>query len=116
MNRPIPIISARAANELTAECAVLAQFPNQQQDLRSTRVIVRLALRLTILVIFASAAGVGFGKALAALLWMSVILCAVTGAMRGEPPFGPALNHWDEMVTYAAILALVGIFDQAAPT
>jgi len=116
MKQSIRIISARAANELTAEYAVLAQFPNRQQDLRSARVIVRLALRLTILVIFASAASVGFGKALAALLWMSVILCAVTGAMRGEPPFGPALNHWDEMVTYAAILALIGILGQTAPT
>jgi hypothetical protein len=73
-------------------------------------------LRLTILVIFAASAGIGFGKALPALLWMSIILCAVTGAMRREPPFAPGLNHWDEMVAYAAIFALISSFDQAAPT
>ena len=46
---------------------------------------------------------IGFGRSLAALLWMSTILCAVIGAMRREPPFDAVLNHWDEMVAYAAL-------------
>lgn len=94
----------------------MAQIPNLPQDLRSTRVLVRFALRVTILVFFAASASVGFGKALAALLWMSIILCAVVGAMRRESLFGPVLSHWDEMVAYAAMFALVTIFNQAAPT
>ena len=69
---------------------------------------------MMILVIFAASASIGFGKALAALLWMAIILCAVTGAMRREPPFGPVLSHWDEMVAYAAMFALVSSFNQAA--
>ncbi len=94
----------------------MAEIPNRPQELTSTRVIVRFALRVTILVIFAVSASIGFGKAFAALLWMSIILCAVTGAIRREAPFGPALNHWDEMTAYAAMFALVSIFNQAAPT
>lgn len=93
----------------------MAQIPNRPQELPSTGVLVRFALRVMILVIFAASASAGFGKALAALLWMSIILCAVVGAMRRETPFGPALNHWDETVAYAAMFALVSIFNQAAP-
>jgi hypothetical protein len=94
----------------------LAQIPNLPQQLRSTRVLIRFVLRVMILVIFATSASVDFGKALAALLWMAIILCAVTGAMRREQPFGPVLSHWDEMVAYAAMFALVNSFNQAAPT
>jgi hypothetical protein len=94
----------------------VAQIPNLPQDLRSTRVLVRFGLRVMILVIFAASASIGFGKALAALLWMAIILCAVNGAMRREPPFGPVLNHWDETAAYAAMFALVSSFSQAAPT
>jgi hypothetical protein len=94
----------------------LTQIPNLPQELRSTRVLVRFALRVMILVIFAASASVGFGRAFAALLWMSIIICAVVGAIRREPPFGSALNHWDEMAAYAAIFALVSILNQATPT
>lgn len=94
----------------------MAQIPNRPQDLRSTQVLVRVALRVTILVIFAASARIGFGNSLAALLWMSIILCAVIGTIRREPPFGPALNHWDEMVVYAAMFALISIVAQTTPT
>ena len=94
----------------------MAQIPNLPQEVQSTRVLVRFGLRVIILVIFAAFASIGFGRGLAALLWMSIILCAVIGAMRREPPFGPVLNHWDEMVAYAAMFALVSVFNQAAPT
>ena len=52
---------------------------------------------------------------LAALLWMAIILCAVIGVMRREPPFGAALNHWDETVAYAALFALVSSFNHSVP-
>jgi hypothetical protein len=56
---------------------------------------------------FAAFGSVGFGRSLAALLWMSIILCAVVGTVRREPVFHASLNHWDEAVAYAAIFALV---------
>ena len=93
----------------------MAQVPNPPQQLRSAQVLVRFAARVMILVVFAASASIGFGKALAALLWMSIVLCAVVGAMRREPMFGPSLNHWDETVAYAAIFALVRVFNQAVP-
>jgi hypothetical protein len=52
---------------------------------------------------------------LAALLWMSIILCAVIGTMKREPPFGAALNHWDETAAYAALFTLVSSFNHSIP-
>jgi hypothetical protein len=88
---------------------------NLSQQLRSTPVIVRFCLRLIILVVFAAFAGIGFGKSFAALLWMSVILSAVVGAIKREPPFGSDLNYWDETIAYAALFALVSNFNHAVP-
>jgi hypothetical protein len=78
-------------------------------------VLARFFLRISILVIFAAFASIGFGRALAALLWMSIILCTVIGTMKREQPFGAALNHWDETVAYAALFALVSSFDHSVP-
>jgi uncharacterized membrane protein YcaP (DUF421 family) len=88
---------------------------NLSQQLRSTPVIVRFCLRLIILVVFAAFAGIGFGKSFAALLWMSVILSAVVGAIKREPAFGADLNYWDETIAYAALFALVSNFNHAVP-
>ena len=77
--------------------------------------LVRFFLRMSILVIFAAFASIGFGKSLAALLWMSIILCAVIGTVKREQPFGAILNHWDEAVAYAALFALVTSFNPSAP-
>jgi hypothetical protein len=49
-----------------------------------------------ILVVFAAFSSIGFGRSLAAPLWMAIALCAVIGTMRREAPFGLVLNHWDE--------------------
>jgi hypothetical protein len=78
-------------------------------------VIVRFGLRMIILILFATFGSIGFGRSLAALLWMSTILSAVIGAMRREPPFDIVLNHWDETVAYAALCCLVSGLNQAAP-
>jgi hypothetical protein len=75
-------------------------------------VLGRFFLRLVILASFAAFGGIGFGRSLAALLWMSVILCAVVGTMRREPVFHAALNHWDEAVAYAALYTLVNELSQ----
>ena len=75
--------------------------------------LIRFCVRLSILILFAILSSVGFGRALAALLWMSTILCAVIAVMRREPPFDTVLNHWDEMVTYAALCMLVSGLNQS---
>jgi hypothetical protein len=93
----------------------LAQVPHLPRQLSSTQVLVRFFLRMSILVIFAAFASIGFGRSLAALLWMSIILSAVIGTMNREPPFGGVLNHWDETVAYAALFALVSSFNHAVP-
>jgi hypothetical protein len=93
----------------------LAQLPNLPRQLSSTQVIVRFFLRTSILVFFAAFGSIGFGRGLAALLWMSIILCAVVGTMRREPPFDAVLNHWDETVAYAALFSLVSSFNHSVP-
>lgn len=92
----------------------MAQFRDLPQEMRSTQVVVRFALRMVILVVFASFGSIGFGKSLAALLWMSTVLSAVVGAVRREPPFGTTLNHWDETAAYAALCCLATVFHDAA--
>ena len=77
--------------------------------------VARFFLRTIILVIFAAFGSIGFGRSLAALFGMSIILSAVIGTMRREPPFDTVLNHWDETVAYAALCCLVGGFNQAVP-
>jgi hypothetical protein len=93
----------------------LAQVPNLPRELRSIQVIVRFFLRTIILVVFAAFGSIGFGGSLAALLWMSIILSAVIGTMRREPPFDAALNHWDETAAYGALLSMVSIFNHSVP-
>ena len=93
----------------------MAQHPILQRELKSTQVLVRFCLRMTILVIFATFGSIGFGRSLAALLWMSIILCAVIGMMKRESPFGMVLNHWDETVAYAALFALLSSLNHAVP-
>ncbi len=91
----------------------MAQFPGLPQDIRSTQVMIRFALRLVILVVFASFASIGFGRSLAALLWMSTIFSAVVGAVRREPLFDAPLNHWDATAAYAALCCLTVAFHHA---
>jgi hypothetical protein len=91
------------------------QLPHLSRELSSTQVIVRFCLRIGILVTFAAFASIGFGRSLAALLGMSIILCAVVGTVRREPPLGTVLNHWDEAIAYAALFTLVNVFDHSVP-
>jgi hypothetical protein len=95
----------------------LAQLPklSRKRELAPNQVLVRFFLRMSILVFFAAFASTGFARGLAALLWMTIVLCAVVGAMRREQLFGAALNHWDETVAYAALFALVSSFNHVVP-
>ena len=91
----------------------MTRGPDFSRKLGSAQVLVRFGFRLFILVAFATFGGIGFGKSLAALLWMSTILCAVIAIVRREPPFDAVLNYWDEMVTYAAMCMLVSGLNQS---
>jgi len=71
--------------------------------------MARFAVRVALLATFAAFGSVGFGRSLAALLWMSIVLCSLAGLVRREPLFGAALNHWDEAVAFGALFALVHI-------
>jgi hypothetical protein len=82
--------------------------------LSPTRVMARFAVRVALLAIFAAFGSVGFNRSLAALLWMSIVLCAVVGLVRREPLFGAALNHWDECVAFGTLFALVHIVSELA--
>ena len=77
--------------------------------------LIRFCLRMSILVIFAAFGAIGFGRSLAALLWMSIILSAIIGTIKREQPFGIVLNHWDETAAFAALFALVSSFNHPVP-
>ncbi len=79
-----------------------------------TRVLLRFFARTSILVAFASFGAIGFGRSLAALLWMTIILCAVLGTIRRERVFTAGLNHWDKMIAYTALYCGVMELNQFA--
>lgn len=87
----------------------MSQSPDVPRSLSPTRVMARFAVRVALLATFAAFGSVGFGRSLAALLWMSIVLCALAGLVRREPLFGTVLNHWDEAVAFGALFALVHI-------
>jgi hypothetical protein len=93
----------------------LAQFPNLSREFGSAQILILFCLRMSILVIFAAFGSLGFGRSLGALLWMSILLSAVIGAIKREHPFGGVLNSWDEAVAYAAAFALVSVFNHTVP-
>jgi hypothetical protein len=88
-------------------------LPNYPRKLRSAQVLIRFGMRMFILVIFAMFGSIGFGRSLAALLWMSTILSACIAVIRRELPLDAELNQWDETVTYAAICMLVNGLNQS---
>jgi hypothetical protein len=94
---------------------IVAPLPNLPQQLRSAVVLARFSLRMLILLVFAAFGNVGFGSGLAGLLWMAGIFSAIVGIFRREPTFDKVLNHWDEMMAYAALCCLVGGLNQTSP-
>jgi hypothetical protein len=86
---------------------ILARLANTTAHLTPTQVLMRFSVRTAILMVFASFGTIGFGRSLAALLWMTIVLCAVIGALRRERVFTTGLNHWDEVVAYTALYCAV---------
>jgi hypothetical protein len=84
----------------------MTEISNPPKEVSSNQVLVRFGLRLVILGACASFGSVGFGRSLGTLLLLSVVVCAVTGLIRRETPFGVALTHWDEGVAYGALYCL----------
>jgi hypothetical protein len=93
----------------------VAQLTDLPRELKTNQVLIRFALRMIILFVFAAFGSMGFGRSLATLLSMTMILCAVVGTIRREAPFGVALNHWDEVTAYAALFCLVNGLSPSAP-
>ena len=77
--------------------------------------LARFGMRMIVLAAFAAFGSAGFGRSMAALLWMPGMLSAIVGAFRREPPADIVLNHWDEAVAYAALFSLVTAFNHTVP-
>jgi hypothetical protein len=93
----------------------VAQPQHLPHGLENSRALLRFAVRVMILAGFAAFGSIGFDQNLAILLWMAMLFSAVVAVVRREPPFAAILNHWDEMMGYAALLALLGVFDHTLP-
>lgn len=87
----------------------MQQSSDISRALSPARAIARFAVRVLLLAAFAAFGSIGFGRSLAALLWMSIILCAAVALLKREPLFGGNLNHWDECAAFGALFALVHV-------
>jgi hypothetical protein len=90
----------------------LPQSSDISRALSPARVIARFTVRVVLLAACAAFGSVGFGRSLAALLWMSIILCSAVAVLRREALFGAVLNHWDECAAFGALFALVHVVSE----
>ena len=93
----------------------MAQPRDLQNAIDNGRALLRFAVRVIILAGFATFGSTGFDRSFAILLWMAMVFSAVSALVRREPPFPASLNHWDEMMGYAVILALIGVLEHSLP-
>jgi hypothetical protein len=95
----------------------VAQQPdtNLTREAQTIRVVIRFWLRMIVLFIFAAFSSIRFDQTLMLLLVMSTILSAVLATLKREEPFGPAFNHWDEAIVYAALCCLLIAFNVHIP-
>ena len=63
----------------------MSQAPDMPHMLSPARVIARFAVRIALLAAFAAFGSVGFGRSLAVLLWMSIVLCALAALLVAVP-------------------------------
>jgi hypothetical protein len=91
----------------------LAQ-PQHLPQLGSGRVLIRFVVTTIILVSAAAFSSIGFARSLVTLTWMAMIVSSLVAVIRRERPFESTLNHWDDMVGYAAMFSLVSIFTHAS--
>jgi hypothetical protein len=87
--------------------------PHHLPELGPSRMLIRFSVTTIILVSAAAFSNIGFARGLAALTWMAMIVSSLVAVIRRERPFESTLNHWDDMVGYAAMFSLVSIFTQA---
>jgi hypothetical protein len=80
---------------------------NLTREAQTIGVIIRFWLRMIVLLVFAAFSSIRFDHILALLLLMSVVLSATLATFKREAPFGPAFNHWDEAIAYAALCCLI---------
>ena len=88
--------------------------PQHLPELGSGRMLIRFVVTTIFLVSVAAFSNNGFVRSLAALTWMAMVVSSLVAAIRRERPFGSTLNHWDDMVGYAAMFSLVSIFEHAS--
>ena len=88
--------------------------PQHLPQLGSGWVLIRFGVTTIILVSAAAFSGIGFAGSLGTLTWMAMIVSSAVAVIRRERPFESTLNHWDDMVGYAAIFCLVSIFAHAS--
>ena len=93
----------------------MAQPQDLQNGIDNGRALLRFFVRVVILAGFAMFGGTSFDRSLAILLWMAMGFSAVIALIKREPPFPASLNHWDEMMGYAVILALLGVLEHSLP-
>ncbi len=87
--------------------------PQPLPQLGSGRVLIRFGVTTILLVSAAAFSGTGFAGSLGTLTWIAMIVSSAVAVIRRERPFESTLNHWDDMVGYAAIFCLVNIFAHA---
>jgi hypothetical protein len=83
-------------------------------NFKTIRVVTRFALRILVLCAFSAFGNSGFSRSFAALLLLSIILCAIAALMRREQPFAGSLTHWDECAVYGLLYACTAVINQAA--
>ena len=84
--------------------------PQHLPQLGSGRVLIRFVVTTIILVSAAAFSSIGFARSLV----MAMIVSSLVAVIRRERPFESTLNHWDDMVGYAAMFSLVSIFTHAS--
>ena len=93
----------------------MAQPQDLQNGIDNGRALLRFGVRVVILAGFATFGSTDFNRSFAILLWMAMVFSAVSALIKREPPFPISLNHWDEMMGYAVILALLGVLEHSLP-
>jgi hypothetical protein len=93
----------------------MAQPQDLQNVIDNGRALLRFAVRVIILAGFATFGSTGFSRSLTILLWMAMVFSAVSALIKREPALPASLNHWDEMMGYALIIALLGVFEHSLP-
>jgi hypothetical protein len=98
---PLQQVRVRASAQGMTSSGSRSQRGQQRTALRTEQ----NASRVIILAGFAALSAAGFNKGLSVLLWMAMVFCTMGAFIKHEQPFATVLNHWDEMMGYATVLA-----------